>query len=142
MKKNRRVTKIILRVLLCVFTAVLMVAAGALGGLAVLTRGPSPTARDLFVVSMNETSMGILFAKIFLPQDEIDAIIEANSIVPTDADVDPNLVDADADKDATIIAIVNRTDFIYLPTFFTVAKIHYFLIFKTLCNIYFVLISC
>ena len=105
MKKNRRVTKIILRALLCVFTAVLMVAAGALGGLAVLTRGPSPTARDLFVVSMNETSMGILFAKIFLPQDEIDAIIEANSIVPTDADVDPNLVDADADKDAEPIVV-------------------------------------
>ena len=105
MKKSRRVTKIILRTLLCVFTAILLVAGGALGGLAVLTRGPSPTARDLFVVSMNETSMGIVFAKIFLPDEQIDEIIKVNSVVPTDADVDPSLVNVDENKQTEPIVI-------------------------------------
>ncbi|MBR4438995.1 MAG: phosphodiester glycosidase family protein [Clostridia bacterium] len=104
-EKDHKVRRVILRTLLCVFTAIVIIAAGALGGLAILTLGPSQTARDLFVVSMNETSMGIVFAKIFLPDEKINEILEANTIVPTDEDVDPNLVDADADKDAEPIVI-------------------------------------
>ena len=105
MKKKHRVLKIVLRSLLCVFTAVLMIGAGALGGLAVLTLGPSPTARDLFVVSMTETSMGTVFAKIFFSDEEIAAIKEANSVGPTDEDVDISLVNVVEDKDVEPIVI-------------------------------------
>lgn len=105
MEKKHTARKIILRSLLCVFTAIVLIAGGALGGLAVLTLGPSPTARDLFVVSMNETSMGIVFAKIFLPDEKIDEIVEANSVVPTDADVDPSLVNFDSDAQAEPIVV-------------------------------------
>ena len=105
MEKKHTVRKVILRSLLCVFTAVILAAGGALGGLAVLMLGPSQTARDLFVVSMTETSMGTVFAKIFFSDEEIAAIKEANSVVPTDESVDPSLVNVEENPQAEPIVI-------------------------------------
>ncbi len=104
-KKKHPVRKIVLRSLLCFFTAVILVLAGGLGGLAILLRGPSPTARDLFVVSMAETSMGIIFPKIFCSNEEIEAIKAANTVVPTEDSVDPSLVHTDIDKQQEPIVI-------------------------------------
>lgn len=113
MEKKHTVRKAVLRSLLCVFTAVILVAGGALGGLAVLMLGPSQTARDLFVVSMTETSMGTVFAKIFLSDEEIAAISEANSVVPTEDDVDPSLVNVGDNKQTEPIVIEEVTGSTY-----------------------------
>ena len=104
-KKDRKVRRIVLRSLLCFFTAIIVIVAGALGGLAVLTLGPSDTARDLFVVSMTETSMGTVFAKIFLSDEEIAAIKAANTVIPTEEDVDPSLVNVGESAAAEPIVI-------------------------------------
>ena len=112
-KKKHPIRKTVLRSLLCVFTALLLLLGGALGGLAILVRGPSPTARDLFVVSMTETSMGTVFAKIFCSDEEIAAIKDANSVVPTDEAVDPSLVHTDAEKQAEPIVIEEVTGSTY-----------------------------
>ena len=113
MEKKHPVRKTVLRALLCLLTAILLALGGAFGGLALIIRGPSPTARDLFVVSMTETSMGLIFAEIFCSDEEIDAIKAANTVVPTDEEVDPSLVHTDESAQAEPIVIEEVTGSTY-----------------------------
>lgn len=67
-----RISAIILAVLLLVVFALLNV-------IFVLERGPSPTATRLFVLSVKETSAAGFLADIFLSDEEVNAILEAQS---------------------------------------------------------------
>lgn len=68
--------KILLRILAFIFATILLLAAGIMGAMLVLTHGPSPTARSLFVLSVRETSAVGFLANIFVSDAEI-AEIEA-----------------------------------------------------------------
>lgn len=52
----------------------------------ILVNGPSPTARNLFVLSVKETSAGGFLANIFLSEEEIQSILSpsANIDIPQD----------------------------------------------------------
>ncbi len=71
----RRFGKIVgVSALILIETAVLLV--GALYGMMyVLAKGPSPTARDIFIRSVKETSAAGFIAELFFSQEEIDAIM-------------------------------------------------------------------
>ena len=63
------------RILVCVATAVLLLLLFAYGTMWILVKGPSPTAKKLFVLSVKETSAGGFLADIYLSKSEIDAIL-------------------------------------------------------------------
>lgn len=104
-KKKRKWLKVVYRSAICLLTAVLMLAAGLFGVLATVCLGPSSTARDLFVVSMTETSMGTVFARIFFSQEEIDGIKAQNSVIPSEENTDTSLIQVEENKEAEPIVI-------------------------------------
>ncbi len=50
--------------------------------IAVITLGPFPTARDLFVVSVEETSAIKFTSRIYLSEEEVQTILQANTVIP------------------------------------------------------------
>ncbi len=90
---------IIGRVLSFMLATVIIIAAGAFGLVYMLSRGPSDSARDLFVLSLRETSAAGFVAGIFLSEDEIALIEEANK--PDD------ILDS---VDTSLISIAHRTE--------------------------------
>jgi hypothetical protein len=66
--------KILGRFLLVVLETVVLLAIVLYGVMYVLAKGPSPTARDIFVMSVRETSAVGFLADIFFTPEEIAAI--------------------------------------------------------------------
>ena len=56
----------------------------------ILCKGPSPTARDMFVNTMLETSALKFVPSIFLSAEEVDAITNSNMVYETDESTDSN----------------------------------------------------
>lgn len=90
--KKHTVRNVILRFFLCIFTALALCVAGLLSVVLILEFGPSEKARDLFVVSMMETSAAKFLATGFLGQEKVDEILAANSIQETDGISDSDMV--------------------------------------------------
>lgn len=84
--------KIIRRTILWFITVLLLIAAFLYGVCAVIFKGPSPTARDKLVTSTLEMSAAKWVPRLFFEQEEIDAIVKANSVVESDEITDPALV--------------------------------------------------
>ncbi len=61
--------------LLILVETVLLLAGAAYGAMYVLAKGPSPTARDMFVRSVRETSAGGFLANLFFSEEEIAQIM-------------------------------------------------------------------
>lgn len=80
------------RFFICLLTAVVVAVCGLLGVIYVLEKGPSVRARDLFVVSMNETSAAKFVPTIFLTQEEVDEILAKNSFQDNNVVTDTDLV--------------------------------------------------
>ncbi len=83
---------IIRRFLLCFFTVIILIVATLYGVCAVVFKGPSPDARDKLVTSTLEMSAAKWVPKLFFSQEEIDAIVKANSVVDSNEITDPGLV--------------------------------------------------
>ena len=81
--KKKSVGRTILRILgrfLCVLLeTVLLVAVALYGVMFVLAKGPSPTARDIFVLSVRETSAVGFLANLFFTDEEIALVIDSFS---------------------------------------------------------------
>lgn len=76
----KRFFSVVGKILLVVLETVILAAVALYGVMFVLTKGPSPSARDLFVRSVRETSAVGFLANIFLSDDEI-AVIDP-TVVP------------------------------------------------------------
>lgn len=72
------------RILVFLLVTVILVVGALYGVMYVLIHGPSPAARDLFVRSVNETSAIGFLANLYLPQEEIDAILAKGNEEPAD----------------------------------------------------------
>lgn len=72
-------------------SALLLLLLFAYGVMWILTRGPSPTARRLFVLSVKETSAGGFLADLYLSEDEIAAIL-ASDVHDDFEQTDPSLI--------------------------------------------------
>ena len=55
--------------------------ATAYGAVALMCKGPSPTARDMFVTTMMETSAAKFVPRLFLSGAEIEAILHKNTVI-------------------------------------------------------------
>ena len=84
--------KVIRRFLLCFFTLILLIAAGLYCVCYVVFKGPSPSARDKLVTSTLEMSAAKWVPRLFFDEAEIQAIVDANSVVDTNEITDPGLI--------------------------------------------------
>lgn len=91
-KRQKTVGRVVFRFFLVVFTFVFLSVGGLLGALMIVEFGPSEKARDLFVVSMMETSAAQFLATSFLGQEKVDEIMAANAMWNTDDITDTELV--------------------------------------------------
>lgn len=103
--KKLRLSAFLKNFLLILAETVLLLAIALYGFLYVLAKGPSPTARDIFVMSVRETSAVGFIANIFFTEEEIEAIEGAKPIeeyVQTDTSLitieKPQNTDPAADK--------------------------------------------
>mgnify|MGYP003292112073 CR=1 FL=1 len=98
-KKGKTAKKSAIRIILgvlgkflCVLLETVLLAAVALYGVMfVLAKGPSPTARDIFVLSVRETSAVGFLANLFFTDEEI-AQIEAGGNTIEFEDIDTSLI--------------------------------------------------
>ncbi|MBO5952976.1 MAG: phosphodiester glycosidase family protein [Oscillospiraceae bacterium] len=88
----RRVMTVAGKTLLVLLETVLLLAVALYGVMYVLAKGPSPTARDLFVHSVRETSAVGFLANLFFTEDEIRQITAAGS-VPEYEEMDTSLIE-------------------------------------------------
>ncbi len=91
-KKPGTAAMVIRRVLLVFFTIILAVLAALLGVVYVMEKGPSETARNIFVISCRETSAIKWVPNIFLSDELVEEIAAQNTIKETDDITDPDLV--------------------------------------------------
>ena len=75
----QKVWNIIKRVFGFLLVTILLIAVGLYGVMWVLTKGPSPTAKKLFTLSVKETSAVGFLANLYLSDAEIDEILNGES---------------------------------------------------------------
>lgn len=104
-KAKRSVWKTILsvfgKIMLLLLETVLLVAVGLYGLMFVLAKGPSPTARDLFVLSVRETSAVGFLANLFFTEEEIAQIESGGS---------DDTVEEYVNTDTSLITVVKPTE--------------------------------
>lgn len=91
-KDKIKIKTIVFRFFLILFTVVFIAVSGLIGGILILEYGPSEKARDLFVVSVMETSAAKFLATAFLGEDKVNEILNANSLKTADMITDTDLV--------------------------------------------------
>ena len=89
--KSRKFLSILGRIGLILLETVLLLVIALYGVMYVLAKGPSPTARDIFVMSVRETSAVGFIANIFFTDEEI-AQIEAQQRVEEYVETDTSLI--------------------------------------------------
>ena len=91
-QRRRRRRQKLAHLFLCLGVSLGCLVILVLGGAAVINYGPSPAARDLFVVSMMETSAAKFLATLYFSPEEIQQILEANSVQEVTEVTDGSLV--------------------------------------------------
>lgn len=79
--------------LACLGVSLVCLAIFVFGGAAIINYGPSPSVRNLFVTSMMETSAAKFLASWYFSDEELESILQANSIQDTGAVTDGSLVE-------------------------------------------------
>ncbi len=118
-KLKRRLLSYFLRLLLLVFTTVILALGGVLGALYVVFLGPSQTACDMVVTTMLETSALKFVPRIYFTEEEVAAIVARNTVIEPEEEIDTSLVvvkkteekteDDPDEKDIEIIEIKGMT---------------------------------
>lgn len=91
-KTGHKGWKLLGKLLLLVLETVLLLAIALYGVMYVLAKGPSPTARELFVRSVRETSAIGFLAELYLSQEEIAQIEASRDQVEEFAETDTSLI--------------------------------------------------
>lgn len=87
------VLKIAGRAALVLFSLILLAASLLYGACAVVFHGPSPSARDKLVTSTLEMSAAKFVPRLFFSQEEIDTILQNNTVVHSEDVTNPGLVE-------------------------------------------------
>ena len=91
-KSNRKGLKLLGKLLLIILETVLLLAVALYGVMYVLAKGPSPTARELFVRSVRETSAIGFLAELYLSEEEIAEIESSRDQVEEYVQTDTSLI--------------------------------------------------
>ena len=88
----KRIARVAVKTLCVILETTLLLCIALYGVMFVLAKGPSPTARDLFVMSVRETSAMGFLANLFFTEEEIAAIELGGGKVDID-DTDTSLIE-------------------------------------------------
>ena len=91
-KKRRKWLSLLGKMLLILVETVLLLAIALYGVMYILAKGPSPTARELFVRSVRETSAIGFLAEIYLSEEEIAQIESSGDQIEEFAQTDTSLI--------------------------------------------------
>ena len=91
-RRRRRIRRNAWRITLSVLTVLVLVLIGALCAGYAAFKGPSQTVGDLLTVSMQETSALKFVPHIYYSNEEVDAILERNSVSAGDNETDTSLI--------------------------------------------------
>ena len=94
---GKKIRKVILRIFCLVLTTVLLLGAFLYGVMFILCKGPSESARNLFVRSVRETSAIGFLASIYLSDEEIAAIEAGNENFELES-TDTSLISINTEK--------------------------------------------
>ena len=72
-----------------------------------ICHGPSESAKELFATTILETGQLKFLANVFLSKEELQEIVDKNSLQDMDAEVDVNLINTDGNKEKELIEIHN-----------------------------------
>ena len=97
--KKLTVGTVLLRLLIVLLATVLLLAAFLYGVIWMLCKGPSESARDLFVLSVRETSAIGFLPKLVLSNAEIDAIVAGAEAQAAAPEVDVSLISMASEED-------------------------------------------
>ncbi len=97
-RTNLSISKIILRSLAVLGTLVLAVALTLIISLKMICSNISPAAKDTFVTTLLETGQLKFLANIFVPSDEIQEIVDRNTMKELEGDVDSSLITIGGDN--------------------------------------------
>lgn len=96
------------KILASLLTGIFVLAVFLFSALGLVCHGPSPAARDLFVMTVTETSAAKFLAKIYFSEEEIEAIKRSNCAVFEDLLTDSGSINMQTDNedfDASAITI-------------------------------------
>lgn len=71
----------------------------------IICHGPSESAKELFATTILETGQLKFLANIFISKDELQRIVNKNSLVEMDAEVDTGLIAVDKDTNKELVEI-------------------------------------
>lgn len=72
-----------------------------------ICHGPSESAKELFATTILETGQLKFLANVFLSKDELQKIVDKNSLQDMDVEVDENLINTEGNKEKESIEIHN-----------------------------------
>lgn len=103
---------------LWVFVTMILLSAGFLAMIYLVSKGPSEQIRNLFVTSVRETSAAGFLANIFLTDQEIEEIVEANVVEVGEISTDTQLFSftekpGGADEESADIEIIDVSGALY-----------------------------
>ncbi len=90
--KGKRISKLLLRIGLCLLTFLLAVVIILYVSLNMICSETYPSAQRMFVTTILETGQFKFLASLFLSSDEIQAIVDSNSMKELNAEVDTDLI--------------------------------------------------
>ncbi|MBR6889376.1 MAG: phosphodiester glycosidase family protein [Clostridia bacterium] len=91
-RRKRRARRVAWRISLSVLTLVALVLIGLLSAGYAAFKGPSRSVGDLLTVTMLETSALKFVPRIYYSKDEVDAIVDRNSLTAADSETDTSLI--------------------------------------------------
>jgi len=94
--KKNKVIIYIRRTLITLLLTIVILLGGLYSVMGMLVHGPSPTAKNLFVMSVKETSAIGFLANWFLSEEQVQEIMDRNSIKDTDEVTNTKLVEVGA----------------------------------------------
>ena len=71
-----------------------------------ICHGPSESAKELFATTILETGQLKFLANVFLSKDELQKIVDKNSLQDMDDEVDKNLINTEGNKEKELIEIM------------------------------------
>ncbi len=109
MKKMKSILRGLGKFLIVVGTTIAIIVIALLAMIFILVKGPSDTAKVLFVSSVNETSAIGFLADIFLSDEEVEAILNSNTMSEVEEGTvsDTTLITVDEDEDSQDIEIID-----------------------------------
>lgn len=105
MKKEllKKISAYTLKTLAFIGTTLGAVAILLIMSILLICHGPSISARQLFVTTVLETGQLKFLASVFLSEDEIQAMVNQNSMKPMDKDVDTSLIKIAVNKNTNVV---------------------------------------